>query len=665
MGETRVIGEWANVGWDDPPHVPQLVFTKGKWVDMAAQNWLRADLRNFRPVSKYFRGFFRGPSSGNWRKHCLGSNDNPFLDKLLVNGSTGKHLATFEVNQAMRDVGKREVYVVSHDPKSVGLFTSKDQTIAHKNIMVSGDNNVDDLLPNLTTSNSLDKSLNDGGGNPVCPVKSKEYLESYQGIGQIFVKNDGVVSKSNVGVSSLGFLDDAILAQQVKELVSNSLQHFDVDVDNNTALGNNIQLGDIPVIVPDKNLGEHISFIPSNAFNHWNDAFVQSIQTPYAGSEYRERVETLVNEVKMLLRELQSGDNDLIERLEMVDALQCLGIDRYFQAEITEALDYVFRVWDGSVGIGLGCESGRTNLNATALGLRLLRLRRYHVSADALKNFKDSNGHFIICGVNNDEGGKNTREEHLMRSMLNLLRVSSVAYSGEVLMEEAKVFSTEYLKRLLENSGDTYKKSSLKEVEYALVYEWPRTFTRWEAWNFIEIYELDNQRLKDKRILELAKLDFNVLQFQYKLEMKKISSWWVDSGISKLVAIRERSIEYLFWAVSSADEVELSSSRLVMAKATSIITIMDDIFDDYATLEQLKCITEAIAQGWDVSIIKDIPSNLKTCIEFVFKTVLELASDATEKQGRDMMPFVTKAVCILLRDPFNVLYNIICEYIEK
>ncbi|GLJ38536.1 hypothetical protein SUGI_0785260 [Cryptomeria japonica] len=125
--------------------------------------------------------------------------------------------------------------------------------------------------------------------------------------------------------------------------------------------------------------------------------------------------------------------------------------------------------------------------------------------------------------------------------------------------------------------------------------------------------------------------------------MKKLSSWWVDSGISKLLAIRERTIEYLFWAVSSADELELSSSRLALAKATTIITIMDDIFDDYATLEQLKCITEAIAQGWDVSIIKDIPSNLKTCIEFVFKAVLELTSDATEKQGCDMMPFVTKA----------------------
>ncbi|GLJ09443.1 hypothetical protein SUGI_0109830 [Cryptomeria japonica] len=224
MGETRVIGEWADVGLDDPPHVPQLVFMKGKWVDMVAQNWLRADLRNFRPVSKCFRELGGKPSYvkvvkfssineairvsrlnagekmmgkhsnnnplelssshqrgdkvresstsrkddkvsenqtgsdlGDKAEHCLGSNDNPFLDKLLVNGSTGKHPTTFEVNRAMRDVGKREVYVVSHDPESIGLFTSKDKIVAHQNIVVSGDNNVDDLIPNLTTSNSLDK----------------------------------------------------------------------------------------------------------------------------------------------------------------------------------------------------------------------------------------------------------------------------------------------------------------------------------------------------------------------------------------------------------------------------------------------------------------------------------------------------------------------------
>ena len=114
--------------------------------------------------------------------------------------------------------------------------------------------------------------------------------------------------------------------------------------------------------------------VPDNAFNVWGDDYIQSMRTPYGvseyfcsaqllkfayaityssvyiwqDSEYRERAEALVKEVKVLLREMQSGDGDgdikmLTERLEMVDALQCLGIDRYFDAEIKLFLDSAFR----------------------------------------------------------------------------------------------------------------------------------------------------------------------------------------------------------------------------------------------------------------------------------------------------------------------------------
>ncbi|XP_059076398.1 alpha-longipinene synthase-like [Cryptomeria japonica] len=367
--------------------------------------------------------------------------------------------------------------------------------------------------------------------------------------------------------------------------------------------------------------------IPDNAFNVWDDDFVQSMQTPYGEPGYRKRAETLVKEVK-------------IEGLEMVDALHCLGIDRYFDTEIKLTIDSTFRSWDTSIGIRLGSESvSSRNLNATALGLRLLRLHRYDVSADVLESFKDENGHFSLS---------NSKEECAMRGILNLLRASSVAFPRETVMEEAKMFSSAFLKTL-PLSLDAYNASFLKEVEYALVYEWSRTFTRWEAPNFIEIYELDDLRLKDKKILELAKLDFNILQFMYKMEMKNLSRWWVikegcdNSSVSKLIAMRERSIEYFLWGVSAADAMEFSCSRIAIAKISTVATIVDDLFDDYATLDQVKLIKQAIVQGWDVSVVKNIPQNFKMCVEFIFKTMKELINEATKKQGRDMMPFIMKA----------------------
>ena len=38
------------------------------------------------------------------------------------------------------------------------------------------------------------------------------------------------------------------------------------------------------------------------------------------------------------------SDDDLIKRLQMVDTIECLGIDRHFQLEIQVAMDYVYRL---------------------------------------------------------------------------------------------------------------------------------------------------------------------------------------------------------------------------------------------------------------------------------------------------------------------------------
>lgn len=141
-----------------------------------------------------------------------------------------------------------------------------------------------------------------------------------------------------------------------------------------------------------------------------------------------------------------------------------------------------------------------------------------------LEGFKDKDGHFFFfAGESN--GRLEEGDAMMMRGMLNLLRGSSVAFPGETVMEEAKIFTSACLKTLLQTSRDAYNASFLKEVinhkllsffptslysstsislfilhssllqvEYALVYDFSCTFPRWEARNFIEIYELDDRR---------------------------------------------------------------------------------------------------------------------------------------------------------------------------
>ena len=62
---------------------------------------------------------------------------------------------------------------------------------------------------------------------------------------------------------------------------------------------------------------------------------------------YGEYAERLIEELKHLLfsynLEENCNDHDLIKRIQIVDTVQCLGIDRHFQHEITGALDYIYR----------------------------------------------------------------------------------------------------------------------------------------------------------------------------------------------------------------------------------------------------------------------------------------------------------------------------------
>jgi hypothetical protein len=146
---------------------------------------------------------------------------------------------------------------------------------------------------------------------------------------------------------------------------------------------------------------------------------------------YRERAETLIEDIKLLLLSdmedsCSDSDDDLIKRLQIVDTIECLGIDQHFQSEIKVAVDYVYRLsifpvihefhefdlpflgftdgmhfwmiathsliiktslmmnryWRFERGIGLGSrDSLIKDLNSTALGFRALRMHRYNVSS--------------------------------------------------------------------------------------------------------------------------------------------------------------------------------------------------------------------------------------------------------------------------------------------
>jgi len=387
------------------------------------------------------------------------------------------------------------------------------------------------------------------------------------------------------------------------------------------------------------------SIITHHHGNLWDDDRIQSLDSPYGAPVYQERATTLIGEIKLLLSsEMKDGckdsDHDLIKRLQIVDTIECLGIDRHFQPEIKVALDYVYRCWNER-GIGLESrDSFNKDLNATALGFRALRLHRYNVSSGVLDNFKDANGQFFCNSTGKQEEG-----DKRLRSMLTLFRASEISFPGEKVMDEAKAFTTEYLNQVLIGAKVTDIDQSLfREVKYALEFPWQCSVSRWEARTFIEICGQNDSWLKsnmNKKVLELAKLDFNTLQCAHQKEMKLLSRWWTQSDIAQLNFYRKRHVEYYFWGVISTFEPEFSSSRIAFAKLATLMTILDDLYDTHGTLEQLKIFTEGMKR-WDLSLVDRLPDYIKITFEFFLKTSNELIAEVAKTQKRDMSAYIRK-----------------------
>ncbi|XP_057845507.1 sesquiterpene synthase Cad isoform X1 [Cryptomeria japonica] len=369
--------------------------------------------------------------------------------------------------------------------------------------------------------------------------------------------------------------------------------------------------------------------------NLWSDDFIQSLSSPYGDSSYSKHREILINELHAIFS-TQKEEFSLLERISFVDVLQRLGINRYFQEEINMALDYIHKYWNHNI-IG--------DLNMTALGFRILRVNRYVVSSDVFQKFKGEGGQFSGFG--------SSHVDEKLAIMLNLYKASELDFLDEKILKEARDFAFSYLQQAMEQYDDVKEKENplLMEIEYSLKYAWRTRVPRWEAWNFIQIFRKQScngsfvkniykiPNTYSQKLLELAILDFNILQAQHQSEMKLISTWWKHSSVIQLDFFRHRHIEFYFWWDCSIFEPEYSTTRIGLAKFLTTLSLIDDIYDTYGTIDELRPFTTALIR-WDISMIDNLPDYMKTSFQFTHEIHKEIASEAERKHG----PFVHKYI---------------------
>nr|C3RSF5.1 RecName: Full=Alpha pinene synthase, chloroplastic; Short=Cf-Pin; Flags: Precursor [Chamaecyparis formosensis]ABW80964.1 alpha pinene synthase [Chamaecyparis formosensis] len=373
--------------------------------------------------------------------------------------------------------------------------------------------------------------------------------------------------------------------------------------------------------------------------NLWDDDFIQSLSKAYEAPSYGERAEKLIKDVRDMFNALplhSSSADDLIQHLSLVDSVERLGIDRHFQNEIKTALDYVYRYWSDA-GIGCGRESTHADLNTTALGFRILRLHRYSVSSDVLQQFVLRDGPFL--------DSNNQPNEDDIKNILNLFRGSLIAFPGENVLDDAKSFTMTYLKQVLPKISNL---NLSREIKFNLEYGWHTNVPRLEARTYIDIYGEDSSWASKSinnifytKLLELAKLDFNIIQSLQQQELQILSRWWMESDLGKLDFARHRHVEYYLWAATGCIEPKYSAFRIGFAKLSALVTYLDDMYDTY-DFDEIKIFTKAIKR-WDASIIKGLPEFMKVAFKAFDEAVKDMAQEAKKTQGRDTLDYARKA----------------------
>ncbi|KAG6745710.1 hypothetical protein POTOM_050213 [Populus tomentosa] len=196
---------------------------------------------------------------------------------------------------------------------------------------------------------------------------------------------------------------------------------------------------------------------------------------------------------EQLKRELLASNSS--QKLDLIDAIQRLGVAYHFETEIEEALQHIYNN---------RIDMEDDDLYNTALGFRLLRQHGYNVSCDIFNKFKDDKGYF--------------KQSNDVRGILGLYEAAHLAVHGEDILDEALAFTTIHLKSMATSPNCPLT----AKVSHALKQPIRRGVPRLESRRYISIYQ--DEPSCNKTFLRLAKLNFNLVQELHKEELSEITS---------------------------------------------------------------------------------------------------------------------------------------------
>ncbi|PIN24805.1 Bicyclogermacrene synthase [Handroanthus impetiginosus] len=339
--------------------------------------------------------------------------------------------------------------------------------------------------------------------------------------------------------------------------------------------------------------------------------------------------EVLVEELKETVkREFKATAKNALQQLQLIDSIQRLGIAYHFEVEIDEALQYLMDRYTDF----LECND---DIYSTALSFRLLRQHGHRVSSKIFEKFKDdqSDEDEFKFSINGDVMG-----------MLEFYEATHLSVHGEDVLDYGRDFTRTQLQSMLPNISNT---SVAEQVVHALKKPNRRGLTRLEARRYMPIYEQNT--CHDKILLRLAKLDFNRLQSLHKWELAQICRWWKSLDVGRnLPFARDRVVEAYFWILGIYFEPHYILARKILAKVLAITSIIDDMYDAYGTLEELKFFTQAI-ERWSAACLDELPEYMKLCYQALLDVYQEIEEEMIKEKRLYRINYAKEVIKILVR----------------
>ncbi|CAK9321700.1 unnamed protein product [Citrullus colocynthis] len=296
------------------------------------------------------------------------------------------------------------------------------------------------------------------------------------------------------------------------------------------------------------------------------------------------------------------------DKLNLIDSIQRLGLSYHFEREINETLHHMQKP---------SMVDNDEHIYGTALRFRLLRQQGYSISSEIFNKFIDEKGDFKESTVK----GKS--------EILSLYEASHWRMNGENILDKALAFTTTKLEAMAMDSTSPFKDEAKYALKWPILKALPRLMNR----HYISLYEKDP--LKNNVLLKFAKLDYNTSQKLYQKELFEVSRWWKHLNlVEELSFARDRAVESYIWALGVYYEPKYSLARIMLAKVIALATVLDDMYDIYATLDELQLFTEAI-ERWDMNCIEKLPKYMKVFYGVICQFYEEIIKDI----NKDNIPY--------------------------